>query len=176
MSTTTKAVGSDATGAPRSLTPEVRKALGLPAGSRVGYRWSFAALSVAVVAIPMLLAGLVKTFALFAFVALVGFPFVRWLERRDVEQKERLYRDGAVGWATVLEVEPGGDGNKDRPVHLELWLGGQAVRATVRGSPLARRGLEPGADVRVIYAAEDPRRCLIVERGTRPVVDAVFDD
>lgn len=161
--------------APRVLTPALRKTLGLPA-AKGGYRWTFAALTVAVVAAPLLLSGLAKVLVAFAFVALVGLPLARWLERRDVQAREALYRDGDDGWATVLEVEPGGDGNRDRPVHLELWVGGEVVRATVRGSPLARRGLEPGADVRVIFAPEDPRRCLIVERAARPVVDAVFDD
>ncbi|MCC6645211.1 MAG: hypothetical protein IT374_06555 [Polyangiaceae bacterium] len=160
---------------PRELTPALRKAIGLPARA-ARYRWSFAALTVGAVAVPLLLAGLPKVLGLFAFVALVGLPLGLWIERRDAAAKEELFRHGALGWATVLEVEPGGDSNKDRPVRLELWVEGAAVQTTVRGAPLARRGLEPGADIRVIYAADDPRRCLIVERGARPVVDAVFDD
>lgn len=160
----------------RELTPEVRRAVGLPAASKAGYRWSFAALSIALAAVPLLLAGMTKVLIVLAFVALVGVPFVRWLEHGDALAREKLFRDGNEAWAVVLEVEPGGDNNKDRPVHLELWVDGNPVKTVVRGSPLARRGLEPGADVRVVYEPGDPRRCLILEKGTRPVVDAVFDD
>lgn len=159
----------------RDLTPELRKTVGLPPASKSGYRWSFVGLSVALAAIPLLLAGMGKVLAVIAFVALVGVPFVRWLEHGDAIAKEKLFREGLEAWASVLEVEPGGDNNKDRPVHLELWVDGAPVKAVVRGSPLARRGLEPGADVRVVYQPGQPHRCLILEKGARPVVDAVFD-
>ncbi len=41
------------------------------------------------------------------------------------------------------------------------------ITASIFGCPFARKGLEPGDDVVVYYAAEEPQRCLIVERIAR---------
>ena len=65
------------------------------------------------------------------------------------------------------------------------WLGGafesvsythlDVYKRQVMGSPLARRGLEPGDDVIVYYEANEPHRCLVIEKVKRKlaIVDAV---
>jgi len=61
-------------------------------------------------------------------------------------------------------------------VRIEFRAGGEVIRASVFGCALARRGLLPEDEVVVVYAAEDPERCLVVRKVAREIVDAIFDD
>lgn len=158
---------------PRELTPELRRRHAVPAPDETPYRWSFAALLVGLAAVPLLAAGWVRSAIALALFALAGVPASRWLARKDAEQRERIFTHGKETYGQVLDVEPAGPNNKDRSLRVELWVEGERVTAVVQGCPLARRGLGPGDDVRVLYDEGDPRKCLVVEKAKRPVIDAV---
>ena len=157
-----------------ALTPALRQKLGLPATQTRPYPWLMALLLVALAAGPLWLAGYPKLMALLVAVGFVILPGVRWLEGHEREQRERLYRQGREAFAVVVEVEPAGERRDDHRVRLELRLPGDPIRTTVVGSPLARQGLGPGDEVKVIYDERDPRRCLILGRARRDIIDAVF--
>lgn len=160
-----------------ALTPALRQKLGLPAVADRPYPWPLAVMMVALASGALWLAGYPKLMAVVAAAGLVVLPGVRWLEGHDRSERERLYRQGREARATIIEVEPAGDRRNDHRVRLELFVDGKPVTATVVGSPLARQGLGPGDEVRVIHDERDPRRCLLLGRAPRrPIIDAVFLD
>lgn len=164
---------SDESGAPRALTHEVRRRLGLERRDVKPYRWSFAALVVVLACAPLLVAGYRLLAAAVAMMGLVVLPALRWLEGREAAARDRLYTHGREAFAQVIAVEPGSDHNRDRTVHLRLWVDGRVYEAQVAGCRLARQGLGPDDDVRVLHDPEQPLRCLVVEKVHRGVVDAV---
>ena len=156
---------------PRELTPEVRQKLGLASSAAVPYRWTFAAIVVAIGSAPLLVAGYYRvSFAAAAF-AFVAVPAMRWLTARDAERRERVFREGSEARGLVIAVEPGSDRTKDRIVRIEYLVNGERVKASVLGCPLARRGLSPGDEVTFLYEPTDPQMCLLAER-TRRAEDA----
>lgn len=152
---------------PRELTAATRKKLGLPAAKIPPYRFAYIGLLCALIGVPMLMIGWFKaTFAL-VFVSLGLVPLVRWYEKREIELRDRVYTHGNEVVGRVLDVEPGGPDRNGKVVRVEFLVGEQRVAASVFGCPLTRKGLEPGDDVVLYYAAEEPQRCLIVERIPR---------
>lgn len=156
------------------LTPDLRRRLGLPTTLPRPYPWGLAALIAAVGSGPIWLTGYRAAIVVFLAVTFVILPAMRWLERREHLERERLYTQGTEGFAEVTAVEPAGASRDDHLVRLDLFVGGQKIETTVYGCPLARKGLSPGEEVRVVYDERDPRRCLILERSRREVIDAVF--
>jgi uncharacterized membrane protein len=154
---------------PRVLTSATRKKLGLPAAKVPPYRFAFIALLCVLIGVPMLLLAWFKaTFAL-VFVSLGLVPGVRWFEKREIELRDRVFTHGLEVVARVLDVEPGGPDRNGKVVRLEFLVGEQRIAASVFGCPFARKGLEPGDDVVVYHAPDEPHRCLIVERIARKV-------
>lgn len=156
------------------LTPELRKRLGLPLTPPARYPWPIALLLVALGLGPLLLAGYRPLAGALVLVGLGVLPAMRWMERREFSERERLYEQGQEGFAVVQEVEPAGAQRNDHLVRLEIFTQGRRISTMVSGSPLARKGLGPGDDVKVIFDPSDPRRCLLIERARREVVDAEF--
>jgi hypothetical protein len=163
-------------GTPRVLTAEVRAELDLPVVKLVPYRWAFACVVVATACVPLLLAKLWTLAVMAVVIGLVVIPAVRWFESRDVSWREDVYRKGMEATGRVLDVEPAGSGRRDHIVRVEFAAGGTTVRASVIGCSLARKGLMPGDDVVVLYAADRPARCLVVGRSRPEILDAVFED
>jgi hypothetical protein len=154
---------------PRELTAAIRKRLGLPVAKVPPYRFAFIGLCLALIGVPMLMLGWWKaTFAL-VFVSLVLLPAVRWWEKREIDLRDRVYTHGVEVIGRVLDVEPGGPDRNGKIVRLEFQIGTQRIAASVFGCPLTRKGLDPGDDVVVYYAEEEPQRCLIVEKIARKV-------
>jgi hypothetical protein len=152
---------------PRALTSATRKKLGLPAAKVPPYRFAYIALLCTLIGIPMLMIGWFKaTFAL-VFVSLGLVPSIRWFEKREIGLRDRVFTHGHEVVARVLDVEPGGPDRNGKVVRLEFLVGTTRIAASVFGCPFARKGLEPGDDVVVYYAPEEPHRCLIVERIAR---------
>ena len=158
---------SDATPRARTLTPKLRKWLGLPAANRQPYRWSFAVFFVAVGSIPMIFAGWWYLAITLAIVALGVVPLIRALEHRHTDARETLYHKGKEAVARVIDVEPGGAKQHDRTVRVEFFADRVRIAAPVMGSPLARRGLRPGDDVVIVYDPASPQHCLLIERVVR---------
>jgi hypothetical protein len=161
---------------PRPLTPEIRAQIGLPTADRRPYRWAFAAMVVAIAAVPLVLAGWANAAVAVAIFAFVVLPAYRAWERREIDRLEQTYLHGDEAVARVVDVEPAGPGRTDRTVRLEFFAGPKHVRASVLGSPLTRKGLAPGDDVVVAYAPSEPSRCVIVERVRRAPKSAEGDD
>ncbi len=159
-----------------ALTPALRQKLGLPSVQTKPYPWLLVVILLVLSAGPLWLAGYPKLMAVLVVLGLGVIPLVHWLESHDRLARERLYYEGREGFATVVEVEPAGDRRNDHRVRLEMRVDGKIVRATVVGCPLARQGLGPGDEVRVAHDARDPRRCLVLGRGRRAIIDAVFPD
>lgn len=169
----------------RALTPDVRKRVGLP---RIEgrYPWARAVIASAVFGVPLVLAGWSSIAFVIALVALVVLPGWRHLERREARARESLYVRGDEAIARVLEIEPAGSGRRDHVVHVEYFVGKTRHEARIVAAPLARHGLRPGDDALVVFDAENPTRCLLVEKIARApkvekqggveIVDAVFDD
>lgn len=152
----------------RELTPDLRKRLGLPRPDETPYRWSFALLLAALAAVPLLLAKMPWVAAGVFVVALGVLPAVRWHERRERLARERVYTDGTEVIARVTAVEPGGDDRRAlRPVRIQFLAGERSIETAVHGSPLARRGLQPGDDVVVLFDPVEPQRCLLLDRVAR---------
>ncbi|MBI2394282.1 MAG: hypothetical protein HYV09_32220, partial [Deltaproteobacteria bacterium] len=152
---------------PRPLTAEVRKRVGLPVAKIPPYRFGYVALLLVLAGAPMLLIGWFKaTFAL-AFVSLAVLPAVRFYEKREHQLRERVYTHGKEVVGRVLDVEPGGPDRNGKIVRLEFQLGETRIAASIFGCPFARKGLEPGDDVVVYYAPDEPHRCVIAERIAR---------
>jgi hypothetical protein len=166
--------GGEAT--PRVLTREVRVALDLPIIRRAPYRWTFACVVVGTACIPLLLAKLWTLAAMAIALGLVVLPAVRWFEYRDAAWRDDVYRFGLRTTARVVDVEPAGSRRRDHIVRVEFFAGGQVVRASIIGCALARKGLAPGEDVVVLYAASRPARCLVTERAAPEIVDAIFEN
>jgi uncharacterized membrane protein YgcG len=152
---------------PRPLTAEVRKRVGLPAAKITPYRFGYIALLIAIIGVPMLLVGWFKATLALAIVSLGVAPAVRWYEKREIEQRERVYTHGKEIVGRVLDVEPGGPDRNGKVIRVEFQIGTTRIAASVFGSPLSRKGLEPGDDVVVYYAPEEPQHCLVVERIAR---------
>jgi hypothetical protein len=161
---------------PRQLTAEVREELDLPSVHHMPYRWTFAFIVVATACLPLVLASLFKLAAAAVVIGLVIVPAVRWFEFREASRREEVYRSGVETKGRVLDVEPAGSRRRDHLVRVEFLAGGATVRASVIGCPLARRGLMPGDDVVILYAAERPARCLLVGRSRPEILDAIFED
>lgn len=153
--------------APRVLTARVRKRLGLPTAKVPPYRFGFVALLNGLVGVPVLMLGWFKTMFALAVVSLGVLPAVRWFEKREVALRDRVFTHGKEVIARVLDVEPGGPDRNGKVVRIEFDVHTTRITASVFGCPFARKGLEPGDDVVVYYAAEEPQRCLIVERIAR---------
>jgi uncharacterized membrane protein YgcG len=155
---------------PRELTPAIRKKIGLPAAKVPPYRFAFVGLLVALIGVPMLMLAWFKaTFAL-VFVALVMLPAVRWWEKREIANRDRVYTHGREVVARVLDVEPGGPDRGGKVVRVQFMVkvpSPKLVEASVFGCPLARKGLEPGDDVVVVHDADQPLHCLVIERVAR---------
>jgi hypothetical protein len=160
-------------GGRRALTPDVRRRLGLRSADERPYRWEFAALVVGLACAPLLFAGYRALPLGVAVVGLGLLPALRWLEARELRVRDRIYTDGHEAFGQVLAVEPGSDANKDRTIHLQFWAEGKKVEAKVVGCRLARQGLGPDDDVRVLFDPAEPKRCLVIEKVRRGVVDAV---
>lgn len=158
------------------LTPESRRLLGLPPASALKYPWPAAVITVLLGVGPLWLAGYRSIAVLLVVLGFVILPTMRWMERRERKDRERLYHQGRDGFGVVLAVEPAGAQKNDHLVRLELFIAGKRIETFVTGSPLARRGLAPGDDVKVIYDERDPRRCLLLERSRREIIDAIFQD
>jgi hypothetical protein len=155
---------------PRELTSQLRKRLGLPAAKIPPYRFGFVALLIALVGVPVLMLGWYKTMFIGSFMALGVLPAMRWYEKREIEKRDRVFTHGKEVVARVLDVEPGGPDRNGKVVRIEFVVGDenpQRIAASVFGCPFARKGLEPGDDVVLYYAEEEPQRCLIVERIAR---------
>jgi hypothetical protein len=164
-------------GAGRPLTAAIRQELGLPAVTDAPYRWAFAALVVATVSVPLMLAGLWKACFAAAAIGLVILPLVRWFEHRDAKRREDVYRFGSETRGRVLDVEPStGPNRSDHIVRVEFVAGGNVIRASLIGCPLARRGLLPEDEVVILYAPERPERCLVARKVAHEIVDAIFED
>jgi hypothetical protein len=108
------------------------------------------------------------TFAL-VFISLGLLPAVRWFEKREIELRERVFTHGKEVVGRVLDVEPGGPDRNGKIVRLEFLVGTERIAASLFGCPLSRKGLEPGDDVVVYYAPEEPQRCLVIEKIARKV-------
>jgi hypothetical protein len=161
---------------PRRLTAELRRELDLPVVKLAPYRWAFACVVVGTACVPLLLAKL-WTLAVGAVVGgLVVIPAVRWFEHREALWREEVFRSGLQTVGRVLDVEPAGSRRRDHTVRVEFLAGGQLVRASIFGCPLARKGLMPADDVVILYAADRPSRCLVVARSQPEIVDAIFDE
>ena len=152
---------------PRPLTAEVRKRVGLAAAKVTPYRFGYIALLVTLIGVPMLLVGWFKATLALAVISLGLAPAVRWFERHELEKRERIYTHGKETVGRVLDVEPGGPDRNGKIVRLEFQIGTTRVAASVFGCPMTRKGLEPGDDVVVYYAEEEPQHCLVVERIMR---------
>lgn len=155
---------------PRDLSTAIRKHLGLPAAKVPPYRFGFVTLLIALVGVPVLMLGWYKTMFFGSFLALVAVPAVRWYEKREIEKRDRVYTHGNEVVARVLDVEPGGPDRNGKVVRIEFVVTEprtERIAASVFSCPFARKGLEPGDDVVVYYAPEEPQRCLIVERIAR---------
>jgi hypothetical protein len=161
---------------PRQLTAALREELDLPMIARRPYHWSFALLVVATACLPLLLAALFKLALAAVVIGLVIVPAVRWFEFREASRREEVYRSGVETTGRVLDVEPAGSRRRDHLVRVEFVAGGATIRASVIGCPLARKGLMPGDDVVILYAAERPARCLLVGRSRPEILDAIFED
>jgi len=150
----------------REITPQVRRLVGLPRARRRPFRARLAVIAIALGA-ALALWGFPRLALVILIIALGILPVIDWWEFRDYEQREALYREGDEAIARIIEVEPGGRTRRDHIVRLEFFVGRTRVETRVIGAPLARRGIGPGDDVVVVYAKEEPARCLIVERVTR---------
>lgn len=160
-------------GAKRELTREARKKLGLTAAAERPYRWSFALLVVGLACAPLLFAGYLLLPLGVAVVGLVVIPGVRRLDARELRLRDRIYTHGDEAFGQILAVEPGSDNNKDRTIHLRFWASGTTIEAKVTGCRLARQGLRPDDDVKVLFDPDEPKRCLVVEKVKREIVDAI---
>lgn len=160
---------------PRALTSEIRKRVGIPRVDATPYRWSFAALVVSCAVTPLLFAKMWRASLAIAAVGLLVVPAVRWYERREARRREQLFEDGSEAVARVSAVEPGSGKGSDRIIRVDFWAGDVHVETIVMGSPMARRGLEPGDDVTVYYDPNEPHRCLVIEKVKRKlaIVDAL---
>jgi hypothetical protein len=160
---------------PRTITSEVRKRVGIPRVDATPYRWSFAGLVVLFAAAPLLFAKMVRPSIFIAAFGLLVVPAVRWYERREARRREILYETGLEAVARVSAIEPGTARRADHIVRVDFWAGETHIQTIVMGSPLARRGLEPGEDVIVYYDEAEPHRCLVIDRVRRKlvVVDAI---
>lgn len=156
------------------LTPELRKRIGLPMAPAAPYPWPVAGIMVTLGVGPLWLAGYPSIAGALVLIGFGVLPAMRWMERREFAERERLYEHGQEGFAVVLAVEPAGDQRNDHLVRLEIFTAGKRIPTMVAGSPIARKGLGPGDDVKVIFDTKDPRRCLLIERARRQVVDAIF--
>ncbi len=154
------------------LTPELRRRLQLPEAKVAPFRWSFAALVVGLAGAPLVLAGYRLLPLGIAAVGLGGLPLLRWIERRDAVDRERVYTDGVAVTGEVLAVEPAGQGGKDHLVQVRFEAGGKEIEASVRGCALARRGLSPGDLVTVLHLPKEPRRCLVLDLQQRAATRA----
>lgn len=152
--------------APRTLTPELRRKLGLPARTFEPYRWPHAVIAVFVFGIPLALAGHPGLAVLLAFVALVALPLWHRAEHRVATAGEALFRDGDEALARVLFVEPAGPGKRDHAIRVAYVVEGTRIEARVVGAPLARQGLRPGEEIVVFHDRRELARCLVVERAT----------
>jgi hypothetical protein len=148
----------------------------LPKRELAPYRWAFASVVVGTACIPLVLASLWTLAIAAVVIGLIILPAARWFEHREALWREHVYRNGVETTAHVIDVEPAGARRRDHIVRVEFFAHGAVFRASVVGSPLARKGLAPGDDVVVIYAASSPERCLIVSRAPTEIVDAIFDD
>lgn len=151
---------------PRTLTPALRRKLGLPARAFEPYRWPHAVIAVFVFGIPLALAGHPGLSVLLALVALVGLPLWHRAEHRVATAGEALFREGDEALARVLFVEPAGPGKRDHAIRVAYEVGGARVEARVVGAPLARQGLRPGEEIVVFHDRRELSRCLVVERAT----------
>jgi len=163
-------------GRPRRITAEVRRDLDLPAVAYAPYRWAFASFVVATACVPLLLAKLWMLSGAAVVIGLVVAPAVRWFEHREATWREEVYRSGLEAKGRVVDIEPPGARRKDHTVRVEFTVAGAAIQASIFGCPLARKGLMPGDDVVIFYAADRPARCLIVAKSRPEILDAVFED
>ena len=163
-------------GPPRTITAEVRRDLELPAVALAPYRWSFASFFVATACVPLLLAKLWVLAGAAVMIGLVVVPAVRWFEYREASWREEVYRTGLEAKGRVVDIEPAGSGRRDHTVRVEFLAGGTAIRASIFGCALARKGLMPGDDVVILYAAERPARCIVVAKSRPEILDAIFED
>jgi hypothetical protein len=161
---------------PRRITADVRRDLDLPAVAYAPYRWAFASFVVATACVPLLLAKLWMLSGAAVVVGLVVLPAVRWFEHREASWREEVYRSGLEAKGRVIDVEPPGARRSDHTVRIEFSAGGTVVRASIFGCALARKGLMPGDDVVIFYAAERPARCIVVAKSRPEILDAVFED
>ena len=140
------------------------------------YRWAFATLVVGTACLPLALASLWGLAAAAVALGFVVIPSLRWFEHRAASWREEVYRTGVEATGCVIDVEPPGAERRDHLVRVDFVAGGAVVRASVLGCPLARKGLGPGDEVVVIYAANRPSQCLVVGRVPPQIVDAIFED
>jgi hypothetical protein len=160
---------------PRTITSEVRKRVGIPRVDATRYRWSFAGLVVVFASAPLLFAKMVRPSIAIAAIGLLVVPAMRWYERREARRREVLYENGVEAVARVHAVEPGSARGTDRIIRVDFWAGETHIETIVMGSPLARKGLQPGDDVIVYYDELEPHRCLVIDRVRRKlaIVDAI---
>lgn len=161
---------------PRTVTPAIRAALGLPSSTPSRYPWTMASLLVGIACVPLMMASMWTSSLLAAAVGLVIAPAFRWFEDHERASRENTYRLGAETTGRVLDVEPAGPGRADHIVRVEFVVGGATQHASIVGCPLARRGLMPDDEVAIIYDEAHPSRCLVVAKVARPIFDAIFDD
>ena len=158
--------------APRPLTAEVRRRVGLPPIDRRPYNWPLALFCTAIACAPLAIGRYWTACALVALVALGLLPALRRHDRRGAEAREDLYLFGTEVVGRVLDVEPGTRTPRDRVkpsglVRVEFLVGVERVVASVFDSPLTRRGLDHGDDVVLVYDPSDPLRCLVIEKIAR---------
>jgi hypothetical protein len=126
--------------------------------------------------LPLVLAKLWTLSVGAVLIGLVAIPAIRWFEHREASGREEVYRSGLEAIGRVIDIEPAGSRRRDHTVRVEFLVNGKKVQASVFGCPLAQKGLMPGDDVVVLYAAERPARCLIVARSRPEIVDAIFEN
>ena len=177
--------------APREITADIRKRVGLPR-THGRYPWARAVIVTGVFGVPLVLAGWASIAVVIALVALAVLPAWRAVERREATAREVLYLFGDEAVARVVEIEPAGSDRRDHVVHVEYHVGNTRHEARIVAAPLARKGLRPGDDAVVVYDRKQPTRCLLVEKvarapkveaparpsaeGAPEIFDAVFDD
>ena len=156
----------DAVSTPRELTPEICRKLGFVRAPDRSHAWRNAVILVLVFGAPLSVAGYVGYAALLALSVLLGVLGWQMFERDLAASGEKLYCTGDEAIARVLWVEPPGQGRRDHLACIEYSARGSAITAKSTGAPLARQGLRPGDQIRVIYDPERPKRCLLIERAT----------
>jgi hypothetical protein len=148
----------------RTLTPEIRRTIGLPAYRPEPFRWAAATFVAVIAAIPLYLLGMLWLAVLVVFLLLVAIPAVKSLEHRSMLFREQIWRFGRETTGQVDYIEPGNEDKRFRLIRVTYEAEGRSIEAILIDSPLVRRGLRPGDVVKLLYSDSDPTQCLMVER------------